>query len=330
MPNRSKASIPAVGTRVQKLRAALRADHNIFSSTGSIKTAATRSSGIDDSRSPNLSTSRYNLRSKRLLDKSPNLQIHFARVVSSSSHGSADRGTGAMKSITPSTPLKRRHIEAERESPSISLGFGDLGPVCSVPMIPSFNSQLRTDRSLRTTGTQTSPVQITATLDRVDGLNPCKRRRSKGRLVTSLKNKFSNLRRSLSSERLSVNRSGEHDSLIENMDEVGDEQSSVVEEEGSITSKLLEKCSADTFIVQFRRKCPIQRIGIFFSTDSIGLYISRLANERHIKAVKEYLRVNDRIISLQGVPYYHLDADAIRDIIRGCLVITIKVVRPSR
>lgn len=333
MPSRSKASIPAVGTRVQRLRAALRADHSVLpsaSSTGTINTATIRSREIHDSRTTNLS-SRYNLRSKRLLDYSPSLQTHFPRIVSNSSLGSTDRGTRAMKSMTSSTPLKRRHIEAELEPPSVSLDFEDLGPVCSVPMISTLDSQLRVNSpSRKTTGTQTSPVQITTSLGRVDGLNPFERGQGKGRLMATLKNKFNNLRRSLSSERVSVNRSGEHESLIEDMDEDVDEQSSVHEEEESITSRLLEKCSADTFIVQFRRKRPTQQIGIFFNMDSIGLYISRLAKKKHIKVVEEYLRVNDRIICLQGVPYYHLDADAIRDIIQGCLVITIKVVRPSR
>nr|CDS27512.1 expressed protein [Hymenolepis microstoma] len=162
---------------------------------------------------------------------------------------------------------------------------------------------------------------ISASLDNIDG-----HKSSKRNVVMRLKNTIQNVSRSLSTGRLSSNRSDDSESLLENMEA---EELPNSEEEPLITSRLLEK-SNNTFIIQFRRKFSTQELGVSFSMDEIGLYISDLAKERHLESIQEYLRVKDRIVSLQGIPAYYLDISEIREALRGSHVITVKIVRPSR
>ncbi|VDL59118.1 unnamed protein product [Hymenolepis diminuta] len=294
----SKNLTPGNGNRFLRLDTALGPRS---SSSGTLNTVAIRFRRINIS-------SGSDRRSREFLASAPKL---FPRIVSSPAV--SNRGLRDMETL---------HGKEGSNTSSTSPAFPSTGPVCSVPMLPTFDSQ---QNIIATQASPSSPPHVSASLDKIDGGNLYDRKLSKRNLMRRIKNKFYNLGRSSSEDRLSSNRSEDSESLLETMD---GEEPPISEEEVFITSRLLEKCSPDTFIIQFHRNFPTQELGIFFSTDEVGLYISRLSKKRHLESIQEYLQVKDRIVSLQGIPAYLLNVDEIREVIRGSYVITIKIVRP--
>lgn len=251
-------------------------------------------------------------------------QNFFPRIVSSPVV--SNRGIRDMGSVPVLSPPRKRNESTA--SSSLSSAFADVSAGFSIPPSPSFDFL---EAGLGFSNAQEIPTQTFRSLDRIDGgirKELYERKAPKGHLLGRLKKRLVNMGRSLSAEALSVNTNSEDsEGLLDNMQE----PPSSDEEDPLITARLLEKCSQNTFLIQFRRRVPCKELGISFATDEIGLYVSQLAKEKHLVSIQEYLQVKDRILSLQGVPCYHLStANEIREVTRGCYIITLKIARPSR
>ncbi|VDN97523.1 unnamed protein product [Rodentolepis nana] len=221
-----------------------------------------------------------------------------------SSPAISDRGLGDIEYVTQT---EKRTGRVESNTPSIPSEFPEIGPFA------------QTSSSAR--------CQISASLSKIDGGYLPGHKLSKESVKRRIKSTLQNLSRSLSIDRSSCTRSDDNEILLENMKEA---EPQISGEEAFITSRLLEECSHDTFIIQFIRRFPTQELGIRYEKDEIGLYISRLAKLRHLESIQKYFQVGDRIVSLQGVPAYLLDVSDVPKVIRGSEVITVKIVRPSR
>ncbi|KAL5966476.1 hypothetical protein TSMEX_005851 [Taenia solium] len=152
-----------------------------------------------------------------------------------------------------------------------------------------------------------------------------KRRGSSGQLITSIKRKFSNLRRSLSSDRSITRTKAEP---FEAVPEII--WQFPADENAPVKVNFVEKCDSGAYLIQFQRTTTTQAFGLFFNRDDNGFYISRLAKEQHIRACQKYLHVNDRVLAIQGVPSKLLSAEGIRGLLQGCHLVTIKVLPVSR
>ncbi|VDM17879.1 unnamed protein product [Hydatigera taeniaeformis] len=215
--------------------------------------------------------------------------------------------------LTPSPPRVGATTERSKFTRSLS-------PICPVPMLPaSATSQLNLSSTI------SFPVQSVETQT---SLSPPergrKRRGSSGQLMTSIKRKFSNLRRSLSSDRLLTRVKAEpvatHPESTWNFP---------MDENAPVKVNFIEKCDSGAYLIQFQRNTTTQPFGLFFHLDANGFYISRLANEQHIRACQNYLHVNDRVLAIQGVPSKFLSTEGIRGLLHGCHLVTIKVLPVS-
>ncbi|KAL5109217.1 hypothetical protein TcWFU_007502 [Taenia crassiceps] len=173
-----------------------------------------------------------------------------------------------------------------------------------------------TPASVQSVETQTSPSSPDS--DR-------KRRRSSGQLMTSIKRKFSNLRRSLSSDRLMTRVKAEPLEAFQDII-----WRFPTDKNAEVRVNFVEKCDSGAYLIQFQRNTTAQAFGLFFNLDADGFYISRLAKEQHIRACQKYLHVNDRVLAIQGVPSKLLSAEGIRGLLQGCHLVTIKVLPVSR
>ena len=88
---------------------------------------------------------------------------------------------------------------------------------------------------------------------------------------------------------------------------------------------MLSVCKDGSCRVQIRRVCNYQPFGIYFKRNSQGLYIGRIAKAVEIESGGEYLQVNVRVLEVQGVPSDDLDDESIRELLKGCLVVNLKL-----
>lgn len=143
--------------------------------------------------------------------------------------------------------------------------------------------------------------------------------------MTSIKRKFSNLRRSLSSDRLITRIKAEP---------FGAPPEAIwhfpADENAPVKVNFVERCDNGAYLIQFQRNTTKQAFGLFFNLDANGFYISRLAKEQHIRTCQKYLHVNDRVLAIQGVPSKLLSIESIRGLLQGCHLATIKVLPASR
>ncbi|KAM7534466.1 hypothetical protein Aperf_G00000116270 [Anoplocephala perfoliata] len=226
----------------------------------------------------------------------------------------------------------------------ISTG-GRLGPVCSVPMLPDFEKMLGFKNSfVISVETQTSPMHSSPSYNGSSSHSPSsdggrcipssysrkrvtqRKCRSLGEsLMALLRKKFCQLRYFLK-----PHASGYY--CVENpLNAVGvDFQSNCSPSNGigSVRVSMLCAFEGGSYLVQLRRDCSCQPFGVYFRSDAHGLYISRTAKRVELRSSEDYLKVNARVLDVQGVPAEMLDSDGIRELAKGCLVLTLKL-RPA-
>lgn len=267
--------------------------------------------------------SSYNLRRRKPLETS-NLQDHFPRVMSTTCPSFAkeyEKLTCACCSppsppcagVTAQMATATTMLPLPSEKPEFTQ---NLAPICPVPMLSS--SPISQINPLSYTPVSIQSVETQTSLPSPE--RGRKRRRSSGQLMTSIKRKFSNLRRSLSSDRLTTRIKVEP---FEALPEII--RDFPMEENASVKVNFVEKCDNGAYLIQFQRNTTTQAFGLFFNLDADGFYISRLAKEQHIRVCQKYLHVNDRVLAIQGVPSKLLSAEGIRGLLQGCHLVTIKV-----
>ncbi|KAM7534817.1 hypothetical protein Aperf_G00000116445 [Anoplocephala perfoliata] len=259
-------------------------------------------------------------------------------ILDGPNHSASANGHSCMPLLSPITP-ERSSRSKRCYGASASIVEAGLLPGSSVPKLPGFEKTLGYKPPfIISVESRTSPIHCSTPYsgssshsstsnDRVSiysssPLERVRRRRSLGEsIVDSLKKKMSRLRCSL---KPCMN---EH--CMENpLNAVGGDiqsKSSSSNEIGPIQVSLLCVCEDGSYLIQLHRDCNYQPFGIYFRNDSQGLYISRIAKRLEMKSSENYLRVNARVLEVQGVPSQNLDSEGIRELLKGSLVLTLKL-----
>lgn len=199
-----------------------------------------------------------------------------------------------------STPTKRPHVamgagglralrglyltnQSSLTALSTSSSSQYLAPVCSVPMLPPCLSRSSIQKyaapDVRSIETQTSPLEgihhihfnpyllwaFSRYYDYLDDKR--KTRRSSGALLTSFKKKIHNFRRSMSFDKLTVQRSRDETSL-------STPKRHCEEQSGVTKCTLLQSFADGSRVVQLKRRSTTDQFGLFIKVDSKGRSMS--------------------------------------------------------
>ncbi|KAM7534015.1 hypothetical protein Aperf_G00000111156 [Anoplocephala perfoliata] len=243
---------------------------------------------------------------------------------------------------------------------SCPLVWSGLGPVCPVPMLPDWEKILGLKPPLFTTvETQTSPVNhsTSSSLSNInsdgDGSTTqssnltssgaaCARegvRRNRRSLceclADCLKKKVVRVRRSLKSHFMNEENFVENTVVVE---EGVDFQSACTSASCFRTRRkgnggvwcvqvsMLGICEDGSCRIQLRRECNYQPFGVHFKKRWQRLYMCGIVKRVEVKWSGEgEFQMKGRVLEVQGVPSEKLDMRGIGELLKGCLVLTVRM-----